>query len=70
MSAYHMTKAAALIATTKWALKLRDEGFVVVSLSPGLVDTTATMDDGRACHCLSSGGRLQENRVVDRPGDP
>ena len=45
MSAYHMTKAAALIATTKWALKLRDEGFVVVSLSPGLVDTTGTMGE-------------------------
>ena len=39
-----MTKAAAWIATVKWALKLKDEGFVVVSLSPGLVDTMGTKD--------------------------
>ncbi len=38
-----MTKAAPLIASTKWAPKLKDEGFVVVSLSRGLVYTTATM---------------------------
>ncbi|PIL33320.1 hypothetical protein GSI_04771 [Ganoderma sinense ZZ0214-1] len=46
MVAYGMTKAAATIATTKFALTLKDEGFVVVTLSPGLVDTsdTATAD--------------------------
>ncbi|KAI0794316.1 NAD-P-binding protein [Fomes fomentarius] len=45
MSAYGMTKAAALIATTKWAVKLKDEGFVVITLSPGLVDTTGTIGE-------------------------
>ncbi|KAI0747067.1 NAD-P-binding protein [Daedaleopsis nitida] len=45
MTAYGMTKAAALMATTKWAIKLKDEGFVVVSLSPGLVDTTDTLGE-------------------------
>lgn len=44
-----MTKAAALMATTEFATKLKDEGFVVVSLGPGLVDTTATAGaDGRS----------------------
>lgn len=37
-----MTKAAPLIASTKWAPKLKDEGFVVVSLSRGLVYTTGS----------------------------
>ncbi|KAI0694707.1 NAD-P-binding protein [Earliella scabrosa] len=45
MSSYGMTKAAALIATVKWALKLKDEGFAVVNLSPGLVDTTGTIGE-------------------------
>ncbi|KAI0747070.1 NAD-P-binding protein [Daedaleopsis nitida] len=43
--AYGMTKAAAVIATTKWAIKLKDEGFVVVSLSPGFVDVTDTFGE-------------------------
>lgn len=42
MVSYSMTKAAGLMATTKWALKLKDEHFVVVSLNPGMVDTTGT----------------------------
>ncbi len=42
MAAYHITKTAAVMATAKWALTLQDEGFVVVSLNPGLVDTTGT----------------------------
>ena len=48
MAAYGMTKAAAIIATTKFALKLKDEGFVVVTLSPGMVDTSATAGTDRA----------------------
>ncbi|TBU39488.1 NAD(P)-binding protein [Dichomitus squalens] len=40
--AYGVTKAAGLLATTKYAVQLKDEGFVVVSLHPGLVDTSAT----------------------------
>ena len=42
MCAYGMTKAAAHIATTKFALQLKDEGFVVVTLDPGVVNTGAT----------------------------
>ena len=42
LCAYGMTKAAAFIPTTKFALKLKDEGFVVVALDPGLVNTSAT----------------------------
>ncbi|KAI1795383.1 NAD(P)-binding protein [Ganoderma leucocontextum] len=45
MSAYGMTKAAALIATTKFAVKLKDEGFIVCSLSPGLVDVSETIGE-------------------------
>ncbi|KAI0688580.1 NAD(P)-binding protein [Cerioporus squamosus] len=48
MTAYGMTKAAALVATTKYALKLQDEGFVVISMSPGLVDTSGTMGENGA----------------------
>ncbi|EIW54434.1 short chain dehydrogenase, partial [Trametes versicolor FP-101664 SS1] len=39
MVAYCATKAAAVMVATKWALELKDEGFVVVTLTPGLVDT-------------------------------
>ncbi|PIL26449.1 hypothetical protein GSI_12207 [Ganoderma sinense ZZ0214-1] len=42
MVAYGMTKATAHIATTKFAIKLKEEGFVVVTLDPGMVNTTAT----------------------------
>lgn len=51
MAAYGMTKAAALMATTKYALKLKDERFVVVSITPGIVDTSATMDDVDQSEC-------------------
>lgn len=40
--AYGMSKAAATIATTKFALKLKDEGFIAVTLDPGAVDTSGT----------------------------
>ena len=45
MAAYGMTKAAGLIAATKFAAQLKDEGFVVVTLSPGLVDVSSTLSD-------------------------
>ncbi|KAI0674060.1 NAD-P-binding protein [Trametes maxima] len=45
VAAYGVTKAAQVLATTKWALKLKGEGFVVVTLSPGLVDTSETLGD-------------------------
>ncbi|KAI0742352.1 NAD-P-binding protein [Daedaleopsis nitida] len=45
MAAYQITKAAALMATTKYALKLKDDRFVVVSLTPGLVDVSDTFGE-------------------------
>ncbi|RPD72780.1 NAD(P)-binding protein [Lentinus tigrinus ALCF2SS1-7] len=45
MAAYGITKAAGLMAATKYAVKLKDEGFVVVSLAPGVVDTGETMGE-------------------------
>ncbi|KAI0702669.1 NAD-P-binding protein [Earliella scabrosa] len=49
MAAYGITKAAALVATTKYALTLKDEGFAVISLSPGVVDVleTAGVEEAR-----------------------
>ncbi|KAI0675781.1 NAD-P-binding protein [Trametes maxima] len=42
MVQYGTTKAAQILITTKWALTLKDEGFVVVSLNPGHVSTAET----------------------------
>ena len=39
MVAYSMTKAAQHIAAVKWSVKLQPEGFTIVTISPGLVDT-------------------------------
>ena len=44
MPAYAITKAAALVATTKWAMKLASEGFVVVTISPGVADISETSE--------------------------
>ncbi|KAI0742354.1 hypothetical protein C8Q80DRAFT_1122670 [Daedaleopsis nitida] len=52
MAAYQITKAAALMATTKYAIKLKDDRFVVVWLTPGLVDVSDTFgehDPGGVC---------------------
>ncbi len=49
LSAYSMSKAAAMLATAKWALQLKDEGFTVVTLAPGLVDTTDTVGTSGMC---------------------
>ena len=51
LCAYGMTKAAAMVATTKFALQLKGEGFVVVTLYPGLVNTsdTALPSDCASC---------------------
>ena len=55
MAAYGMKKAAAMLATTKFALKLKDEG-VVVTLTPGAVDKSATGGaDGKPTPCLCWG---------------
>ena len=49
LAAYSITKCAALMATTKWAIKLQREGFIVVSLTPGLVDTSGTVGEHGEC---------------------
>ena len=49
MVAYGTMKVAALVTTTKFAIKLKDEGFVVVALSPGMVNSSGT--------ALGAGGR-------------
>ncbi|RPD54459.1 NAD-P-binding protein [Lentinus tigrinus ALCF2SS1-6] len=61
MAAYGMTKAAALIATTKWAVKLQHEGFIVVSVSPGRIDDTGDTD-----HAVAS----QSNATILPKADP
>ena len=45
LAVYCTTKCAAVMATTKWAIKLQREGFIVVSLTPGLVDTSGTVGE-------------------------
>lgn len=45
MAAYGITKAATLMATAKYAIKLKGEGFVVVSLAPGVVDISDTLGE-------------------------
>ncbi|KAI0646056.1 NAD-P-binding protein [Trametes meyenii] len=42
MVAYSMSKAATEMATVKWALTLKDEGFIVITLHPGAVDVSET----------------------------
>ncbi|KAI0655702.1 NAD-P-binding protein [Cubamyces menziesii] len=42
VAAYCTTKAATAMITVKYAASLTREGFVVVSMAPGLVDTSAT----------------------------
>ena len=44
MAAYGMSKAASLIAVTKWAVKLAPEGFTVVNVAPGMVNTKETFN--------------------------
>ena len=39
MVAYSMTKAAQHIAAVKWSVKLQPEGFTIVTISPGMIDT-------------------------------
>ena len=46
MAAYGVTKGGALVAAAKFALTLAPERFTVVTVSPGLVDTAATMPGG------------------------
>lgn len=55
LCAYSMSKAASMLATAKYALQLKDEGFIVVTLAPGLVDTTDTV--GTSGTCISPSAR-------------
>ena len=48
-AAYNITKAATLVAAAKWAVMLKKDNIVVVSFSPGVVDTWETRGEpGRA----------------------
>ncbi|KAI0674049.1 NAD-P-binding protein [Trametes maxima] len=53
MAAYGMTKAAGEMATLKWAMTLKDEGFTVVTLSPGVVDTSETAVESGSAEALA-----------------
>ena len=57
-AAYGITKAAALMAATKWAVKLQDEGFIVVSVSPGLVDTSGTIGENGEFPLIETRGSI------------
>ncbi|RPD58560.1 NAD-P-binding protein [Lentinus tigrinus ALCF2SS1-7] len=61
MSAYCISKAGNLIATMKYAVKLKSEGFCVVLLSPGLVDTTGTIGE----HGDAAGKALLDKWVTE-----
>lgn len=41
-AAYAITKAASIVAATKWAVMVKKDNIVVVSFHPGLVDTWET----------------------------
>ena len=66
MAAYGMTKAAALIATTKFAIKLQNEGFVVITIAPGMVDTSATAGADRALPAVRTSFLCADLGVVRR----
>ncbi len=72
MCAYGTTKAAGALATAKWALQLKGEGFTVVSLTPGLVDTTDTIGPtGELFSLFLSRERVVGKRLTrKRTGDP
>lgn len=51
-AAYGITKAAENMVATKYAALLEEEGFVVASVSPGLVDVSSTSTEQGAYHDL------------------
>lgn len=51
--AYAMSKAATAVAATKFGLQLKDEGFVTVTLDPGIVNISATAPDSAFTAVLS-----------------
>jgi NAD(P)-dependent dehydrogenase (short-subunit alcohol dehydrogenase family) len=42
MPSYGASKGAVNVVNAKYAVKLQNEGFTMIALCPGLVDTTAT----------------------------
>ncbi|KAI0776592.1 hypothetical protein BD413DRAFT_610213 [Trametes elegans] len=56
--AYPTTKAATVMVAAKYAAGLKDDGFTVISLRPGVVNTTATAADPDAANAVFK-------RVVD-----
>ncbi|KAI9061881.1 NAD(P)-binding protein [Trametes sanguinea] len=58
VAAYCTTKAAAAMVTAKYAAAPSKEGFVVVSIAPGVVDTSATSADDTAAETFQ--------RIVER----
>lgn len=58
MAAYGITKAAVITATAKWAVKLKDEGFAVVTVCPGTVDTSQTFDRSGLLSLIQAVGGL------------
>ena len=66
MAAYGITKAATLMATTKYAVKLQDEGFVVITIAPGMVDTSATAGADRALPAIRTSFLCADLGVVRR----
>lgn len=51
MAAYGSTKASEEIIMTKYAALLEPEGFTVIAISPGFVDTSATVVE-KSQYCL------------------
>lgn len=52
VAAYGVTKAAENMVATKYAAELESEGFIVVSISPGMVDVSGTATESgelRSC---------------------
>ncbi|KAH9925489.1 NAD-P-binding protein [Fomitopsis serialis] len=60
MAALSITKAALTMVVLKYAVGLKDEGFTVVSVNPGWVDTSATAETSAAASAedMAKFGRL------------
>ena len=55
LCAYGMSKAAAVVAAIKFAIQLKNEGFVVVTLYPGLVGTSGTSSPSECASWTEAG---------------
>ena len=52
MATLSITKCALGMVGVKYSVELKDEGFTVVAVNPGWVDTSATAGNQGACECL------------------